>query len=95
MVDRGREDPAEERDGVLTSVCLKCGSEYYFDDRGPPEDLTCRKCGNTVFRGYFSHETEDEAAADFREVTERDLRPDDAEGDVLPGDLLDLEADRG
>ena len=93
-------DPAEaeysaDRDGVLTLVCLKCGTEYFYGDTVPPAGLTCEKCGNTVFRSFFSREEEDDVGEDFRDTTDRDLRPDDAEGDVLPGDLLDLEANGG
>ncbi len=83
-----------EAEGVLTVVCLKCGTEYYFGDEFPPEDLACEKCGNTVFRSFYSPEAEDEAAADFSETTERDLRPDDPEGATMPGDILDLDPER-
>lgn len=84
------EEPAE---GVLTLVCLKCGKEYYFTDYEPPEEMTCEKCGNGVFRNFFTPEEDDEAARDFADSTERDLDPDDAEGDALPGDALDLNRD--
>lgn len=80
-----------EAEGVLTLVCLKCGTEYYFGDEQPPSDLSCEKCGNTVFRSFYSHETEDEVAADFSDSTERDLDPDDPEGATMPGDILDLD----
>ena len=83
---------AAEGEGVLTLVCFKCGTEYYFAEGEPPADLTCEKCGNTVFRSFFST-SNDEAADDFEETTGRDLDPDDAEGDVLPGDVLDLNRD--
>jgi tryptophanyl-tRNA synthetase len=55
----------------------------------PPEDLRCEKCGGSVFRSFHSS-IGDEAADDFRDSTERDLNPDDAEGDALPGDVMDL-----
>lgn len=93
--DRQGQDPtASGDDGVLTVVCVKCGTEYYYGDEQPPEDLTCEKCGNTVFRSFFSHETEDEVETDFRDSTERDLHPDDPEGATMPGDLLDLDPER-
>jgi hypothetical protein len=51
--------------------------------------MKCEKCGGTVFRAF--HETVgDEASDDFRDSTERDLDPDDPEGDVMPGDIMDL-----
>lgn len=81
---RGRE-PAT----VLTLVCEKCGKDYFFEDEMPEPGMRCEKCGGTVFRSF--HETVgDEASDDFRDSTERDLDPDDAEGDVMPGDILDL-----
>ena len=99
----GDDDPARgeamrapgrgDEEGVLTLVCFKCGTEYYFGSSAPPEDLVCEKCHNTVFRSFYSHQTEDEVATDFQESTERDLLPDDPEGDALPGDVLDLNQD--
>jgi DNA-directed RNA polymerase subunit RPC12/RpoP len=89
----GGPDPEGPAEGLLTLVCFKCGKEYYFDDGSPPEDLTCEKCGNTVFRSFFSPDPSDEAARDFVDSTARDLDPDDAETDTLPGDVLDLNRD--
>ena len=82
---RGREPRTE----VLTLVCEKCGKDYFFEDEPPPADLTCEKCGGTVFRA-FHDVVGDEASDDFRDSTERDLDPDDPEGDVMPGDIMDL-----
>jgi DNA-directed RNA polymerase subunit RPC12/RpoP len=82
---RGREPRTE----VLTLVCEQCGKDYFFEDEPPQPGMTCEKCGGTVFRSF--HEVVgDEAADDFRDSTERDLDPDDPEGDVMPGDILDL-----
>ena len=84
------EEPAR---GVLTLVCFKCGTEYYFTESDPPAEMSCEKCGNTVFRDFFTPTSGDEASRDFDDSTERDLDPDDAEGDVMPGDVLDLNRD--
>jgi hypothetical protein len=84
------EPPAE---GVLTLVCLECGKEYYFSDEDPPEGMKCEKCGNGVFRDFFDPQSNTEAAEDFENSTARDLDPDDAEGDAMPGDALDLNRD--
>ena len=78
--------PATE---VLTLVCEKCGKDYFFEDEPPPPDMKCEKCGGTVFRSFHAV-VGDEASDDFRDSTERDLDPDDPEGDVLPGDIMDL-----
>jgi hypothetical protein len=81
-----------QAEGVLTLVCLKCGTEYHFSDSKPPEGMSCEKCGNGVFRDFFTPEG-DEAAQDFIDTTARDLDPDDAEGDVMPSDVIDLNRD--
>lgn len=74
---------------VLTLVCENCGKDYFFEDEPPEPGMRCEKCGGTVFRSF--HETVgSEAADDFRDSTERDLDPDDPEGDVMPGDIIDL-----
>ncbi|HEX6939995.1 MAG TPA: hypothetical protein VF158_11335 [Longimicrobiales bacterium] len=77
-------------DGVLVQVCLECGKEYLFDEREPTGDQVCEKCGNTVFRSFFTVTGYDEAEADFIRSTERDLAPNDDESDVTRSDLLDL-----
>jgi DNA-directed RNA polymerase subunit RPC12/RpoP len=82
---RGREPRSE----VLTLVCENCGKDYFFEDEAAPEGMRCEKCGGTVFRSFHTT-VGDEASDDFRDTTERDLDPDDAEGDVLPGDVMDL-----
>ncbi len=82
---RGKEPVTE----VLTLICEKCGKDYFFEDEEPPQQMTCEKCGGTVFRAFHTV-VGDEASDDFRDSTERDLDPDDAEGDALPGDVMDL-----
>jgi hypothetical protein len=75
---------------VLTLVCFKCGTEYFFADDPPPAEMSCEKCGNSVFRSFYSGASS-EALQDFEDTTARDLDPDDAEGDAFPGDVLDLD----
>jgi ribosomal protein S27E len=77
-------------DGVLVQVCVECGNEYFFDNQQTTEDLTCERCGNTVFRSFFDVTDGDEAAADFRETTDRDITPEDPGTEVSRGDLYDL-----
>ncbi len=89
--EQTRPDPAGDEAGteVLTLVCENCGKDYFFDDDEPQPGMACEKCGGTVFRSFHTV-VGDEASDDFRDSTERDLDPDDAEGDVLPGDVMDL-----
>jgi DNA-directed RNA polymerase subunit RPC12/RpoP len=75
---------------LLVQVCLECGKEYMFEETEPPDDLTCEKCGNTVFRSFYANPVEDEVETDFRESTERDTATDDGAGEVTRGDLQDL-----
>ena len=90
---RDERDAEGDDTGVLTMVCLKCGTEYYFEGESPRGQVHCEKCGSDVFRSFYSPAEDDEVAQDFRDSTERDLDPDDAEGDTLPGDVLDLNRD--
>jgi DNA-directed RNA polymerase subunit RPC12/RpoP len=83
----GAEEGADE--GVLTLVCLTCGKEYFFADYDPPEGMSCERCGSNVFRNFFSPTDGDDAAQDFQDSTARNLDPDDAEGETLPGDVMD------
>jgi hypothetical protein len=94
--EQPRDNPAgdepvgrEPADTMLTLVCENCGKDYFFDDEPPPENMKCEKCGGTVFRSFYDS-VGDEAADDFRDSTDRDLDPDDPEGDVMPGDIMDL-----
>jgi hypothetical protein len=94
--EQPRRDPAgdagtEPVEEMLTLVCENCGKDYFFDDEPPPAAMKCEKCGGTVFRSFYTS-IGDEAADDFRDSTERDLNPDDPEGDVMPGDILDLKS---
>lgn len=79
-----------EGGGVQVEVCLECGKEYMFEDELPPEDLTCEKCGNKVFRSFHAETTDDEALQDFRDSTERDTGTTDGPAEVTRGDLHDL-----
>jgi predicted nucleic acid-binding Zn-ribbon protein len=83
-------DTNDGADGVLVQVCIQCGKEYMFDDQPPPASMTCEKCGNGVFRSFFSGRAGDEAAEDFRDSTERDTATTDPGTDVTQGDLHDL-----
>lgn len=88
--DESRPNPAgTDPVQVLTLVCENCGKDYFFENEEPAPGMKCEKCGGGVFRSYYDN-VGDEAADDFRDTTERDLDPDDAEGDVLPGDIVDL-----
>lgn len=83
-------DQNRRMDSLLVQVCLECGKDYTFEDEEPPSDLTCEKCGNTVFRSFFAATEADEASSDFDESTNRDTGTTDPATDVARGDLHDL-----
>ena len=87
---RAAAKPGGLADGVLVQVCVECGKEYFFDDAPPAADLTCERCGNTVFRSFFDVTDGDEVAADFEASTSRDITPEDPATEVSRGDLFDL-----
>jgi DNA-directed RNA polymerase subunit RPC12/RpoP len=81
----------EKRSGeVLVQVCMECGKEYMFENEDSPDDLTCDKCGNEVFRSFYASSRADEASDDFRDSTERDVLTTDSASEVTRGDLHDL-----
>jgi DNA-directed RNA polymerase subunit RPC12/RpoP len=88
---RGGEMEGDD-EGVLTRVCVTCGKEYFFADSEPPEGMSCERCGSTIFRSFYTPDEDDEASQEFEDSTARDLDPDDAEGDTLPGDVMDLDS---
>lgn len=75
---------------VLVQVCLECGKEYMFENDEAPDDLTCEKCGNGVFRSFHANTRSDEASDDFRDSTERDVLTTDSASEITRGDLHDL-----
>lgn len=82
-----------QRDGddILVQICIECGKEFMFDTQPAPDDLTCDKCGNTVFRSFHAHARPSEADVDFHETTDRDTGTTDSATDVTRGDLDDLD----
>ncbi|MFW5950787.1 MAG: hypothetical protein ACOCVZ_01585 [Gemmatimonadota bacterium] len=79
------------RTEVVLMVCVKCGREVQFEGgEEPPSDMTCEKCGNQVFRRFDDVAPPDEAQADFRDTTERDMNTNDPPSDTEEGDILDL-----
>ena len=76
--------------GILVQVCIECGKEYFYEDRMPPADQKCDKCGNGVFRSFYADANPGEAAQDFADSTERDTATNDPATDITRGDLHDL-----
>lgn len=75
--------------GVLTLVCLTCGNRKYYDDT-PPNRVKCEKCGNTVFRNFFSPTEADDATVEQLEETRREIALGDISPGTAPDDLNEL-----
>lgn len=75
--------------GVLTLLCLTCGNRKYYDDT-PPNRVKCEKCGNTVFRNFFSPTEADEATIEQLEETHRQIALGDISPDTAADDLTEL-----
>lgn len=85
--DEGRQgDPGR----IQIRVCLACGADYPVAEDEASADLTCERCGGTVFRNFRDPRKAGEASAEYAEVTGRDLDTDDPAGDATEGDLRDL-----
>ena len=84
-------DETRGRD-VLVQVCLRCGTEQFFDEgTAVPDQRTCEKCGSTVFRSFDAVAGTSDVQDMFDESTSRDTATDAGAGDVTRGDLRDLE----
>ena len=76
-------------EGMLTLVCLTCGKEKYFADQ-QPGDVTCDRCGGTVFRSFFTPTSPDGATLSQLEETTRSIALDEESPETTAGDLEDL-----
>ena len=84
----GPEDPDAPR-GLLTLVCLTCGSYRYYEDT-PPETVTCQRCSGTVFRSFFTATEYDEATISHLEETARSIALDEESPAISADELRDL-----
>jgi hypothetical protein len=75
--------------GILTLICLTCGNRKDYDDV-PPTRVKCEKCGNTVFRNYFSPTEPDEATIEQLEESRRSVALDDVSPQTAPEDIREL-----
>ena len=77
--------------GILTLVCLTCGNERFYD-QSVPAQVTCERCGGTVFRNFATPTEPDEATIAQLEDQARSISYGDASPDTTPGDVRDLDA---
>lgn len=75
--------------GFLTLICISCGNRKDYDEQ-PPARVKCEKCGNTVFRNFFSPVEADEATIDQLESSRRSIALDDVSPETAPEDIREL-----
>lgn len=75
-------------EGMLTLICITCGTEMFFTTK-PPAKEPCSRCGGTVFRSFFTPTVRDEATESMLEETTRSISLDGG-SDSTAGDLRDL-----
>ncbi len=88
----GKQKPTGKDGPVATMVCVTCGAEQFFDGDVPGQ-ITCAKCGGTVFREFDTPAADDVAAASAAEAQARCMAWGDASPDTAPDEVIDL--DRG
>ena len=76
-------------EGMLTLVCITCGNEMFFTTK-PPASEPCSRCGERVFRSFFTPTVQDEATESMLEETARSISLDGGSTDTTAGDLRDL-----
>ena len=77
--------------GLITLVCLTCGSEQFYD-KAVPTAVTCERCGGTVFRQYATPTEPDEAAIAQLEEQARSIAYDDVSPQTTRDDVRDLDS---
>jgi DNA-directed RNA polymerase subunit RPC12/RpoP len=76
--------------GVVTLVCLTCGNELFFD-KTVPDDVTCERCGGSVFRTFATPTERDDASIAQLEDQARSISYGDSSPDTSEGDVRDLD----
>jgi ribosomal protein S27E len=88
MAKANRSDP-NGPEGMLTLVCITCGNEMFFTSK-PPSGQRCSRCGESVFRSFFTPTVRDDATESMLEDTTRSTALEDAPSDSSAGDVRDL-----
>lgn len=80
---------ADDMEQVTTMICLTCGAEQFFTAE-VPDELTCEKCGSTVFRNFTTPVARDDAAISALEEQARSIQYGDPSPSTTPDELRDL-----
>jgi len=78
-------------DGMLTLVCITCGSELFFTTKSPADE-PCPRCAGTVFRSFFTPTVQDEVTQSMLEDTTRSISLDGGSTDSTAGDVRELDS---
>lgn len=77
-------------EGLLTLVCLTCGTEQFFD-KAVPDAPTCSRCQGTVFRQFATPTEPDEATIAQLEEQARSMSYGDPSPGTRPEEVRDLD----
>ena len=77
--------------GVVTMVCITCGSELFFENAPVPPSLKCAKCSGSVFREFATPTEPDEATESLLEETNRMISYGDASPNTTRDELRELD----
>ena len=77
--------------GVVSLVCITCGTEKTFAD-ARPASVTCERCGSTVFRQFATPMVADEATLSQLEEQARGMAYGEPSPDTTRDDVRDLDA---
>jgi hypothetical protein len=76
--------------GLLTLICLTCGTERFYT-KSVPNAVICDRCSGTVFRTFATPTEPDDASIAQLQDQARSIAYGDSSPDTLPGDLRDLD----
>ncbi len=76
--------------GVITMVCITCGTEQFFDKKLPAA-LVCGTCAGTVFREFDTPTVPDEATLDQLEMQARSRSYGDPSPGTAPEEISELD----
>lgn len=77
--------------GIVTLVCITCGSERFYE-QAVPSSLKCERCGGTVFRQFATPTEPDEATIATLEEQARSIALDDDSPQTALDDVRDLDS---
>ena len=85
------ESDSTQPGGIVTMVCITCGTEQFFDRKMPSGGLKCGTCGGTVFREFDTPTVPDEATLDQLDAQARSRSYGDPSPGTSPDEIAELD----